>query len=119
MKTELTRKEALEEGFTKCGYADREWQSVMNISDLIDDDFSDNIIILAHKESSCPSISKEDIIDLLAENISERHSDEFGDDTDGVYDIVRSIDFEPTAKMINEALSNYQYWMMTDITLVP
>lgn len=118
MKTALTRKEALTEGFTKCGRPQQDWQSIQNIEDLNDEDFVDTKWVLADKVENHPCISDDYLKDLLSDQIGERHADETGCDTDDVYDIVRAIDFKPFTKVINEALSSYSYSWMTEIELL-
>lgn len=124
MKTEqLTVKEALEQGYTKCGYAGTEWQSALDITELDESDFVKEDwrgeLVLMSKQSSHPTFSVDQIKELLAETISERHSDETGDDTDNVYDTIMALDFTATADMIEKALSGCPFWWVTDIRLVP
>jgi len=116
----LTIKEALEQGYIKCGYDEREWQSLMDIEDLSPDDFNnDKKIILADKESQSTLVDSEYLKDLLADNISSMHQDEIGDDTDSVYDSIKAIEFESTAVIINNTLSVHRYWNLTEIELIP
>ena len=119
MKTELTRKQAIEEGFSKAGYYGHDWQTAQDIEDFQDSELLERKICLFSKESNAPSITAEHIKGMIADEIEDRHSDETGDDTKQVWDKVTDLDFEPTAKMINEALSSYQCWTLTDIQLIP
>lgn len=42
-----------------------------------------------------------------------------GDDTERVFDAVKSLDFEPFAKMINDAVSKIDAYNFTNIKLIP
>lgn len=119
----LTVKEALEQEYTKCGYELQEWQSLYEVSDFDNpgefEQHYNRKMVLFSKDSYSPSIDADTIKDLLAEHIACNHADETGDDTDNVEDSVRELDFDPTAKMINEKLSKAVYWKATDIELIP
>lgn len=119
----LTVKEALEQGYTKCGYELAEWQTLQDVEDFLNpeefEDWGNRKMVLFSKDSYSPSIDAETIKDLLAEHIACNHADETGDDTDNVEDSVRELDFESVAKMINEKLSTTSYWKATDIQLIP
>lgn len=119
----LTVKEALEQGFTKCGYEAQEWQSLWDVIDFSNsqefDEHYNRKMVLFSKDAYHPSIDADTIKDLLAEHIACNHADESGDDTDNVEDSVRDLDFESTAKMINDRLQSVDYWKATNIQLVP
>lgn len=121
MRTEqLTVKEATEQGYTKFGFDDEKWQSVMDLSEAQDYfDHPKGDLVLFSKKQYSPSIDADTIKELLAEHISINHADETGDDTDNVYDSVKELDFEQTAQMINDKLETAAYWMATNIKLIP
>lgn len=121
----LTVKEALEQGYTKCGYANESWQSVLDISELTELDFNRihrSHLVLFSKDEYHPSISAEQIKDLIADTVSDTHGQDTGDDTDNVYDTLQAIElsqFESLVNHINEKLSEHVYWKGTDIQLIP
>lgn len=120
---QLTVKEALEQGYTKCGEEMQEWQSLYEVADFTNplefEEHYNRKMVLFSKDSYHPSIDGDTIKDLLAEHIACNHADESGDDTDNVEDSVRELDFEPVAKMINDRLSSVDYWKATNIQLIP
>ena len=117
----MTVAEALEAGYTKFGFADREWQSALDIESEANEYFDNPLgsLLLFEKTEYHPSIDARGISDILADHIADNHGDETGDDTDDVYDTVKAIDFTSTANMINEQLSKHTYYMLTDIELIP
>lgn len=126
MKTEqpkLTVKEALEQGYTKCGYELAEWQTLLEVSDFANpaefEEHWNKKMVLFSKNEYHPSIDADTIKELLAEHIAINHADETGDDTDNVEDSIKELDFEPTAKLINEKLQSVSYWTATNIQLIP
>lgn len=123
MNDKLTVKEALQLGFTKCGEALQEWQTILEVTDFINPyefvEHWNRKIVLFSKDSYSPGIDADTIKDLLAEHIACQHEDESGDDTSNVEDSVREIDFEPIAQIINDKLQSIQYWKATDIELIP
>ena len=118
----LTIKEALAQGFTKCGYEQTDWQMCMDIEDMTEQDFEDadrTRILLFSKESTCPDVSEGTIRDIIADQVSDRWADETGDDTDTVLEKIKAVDFSGIHKLLTEALSTHQCWFATDIQLVP
>ena len=113
----MTKDEALKEGYTLCGFDKVDYQSLMNIADLSDTEISERKILLADKESMSPKISAESIKELLAETIESDWGNDTGDDTEEVYKTVTKLDFESTAKMINDALSKVKCYKLTKIEL--
>jgi hypothetical protein len=118
-RMKLTIKEALEQGYTKCGYDSTEWQSLMEIEEMNPVDFEQQKIVLADKQSNYSSVDQDDVRGSLADIISYRRSDETNDDTSNVYDTIMSLDFTSTVTQINEALKAHPYWFMTKIELIP
>jgi len=115
----LTIKEALSQGYTKCGDNKKEWQTLDDISELGKEDFVDRDIVLAEKESFSPSISEDKIKELLADYISDEWYERCPDDTDEVYNKVSEVDVTDVTKRINENLSDKKAWMLTSIKLTP
>ncbi len=116
--TEITKEEALKQGYTLCGKPNEDYQHLILIQDLNEIDL-DGSLVVADKESYyTPSIDTEDLADLIAEHLESQHGSETRDDTEEVYRIVKSLDFSKASEMINESLKDKQYYMLTKIKLV-
>lgn len=113
---ELTIKQALEQGYKYCGY-DNGWQSLMEIEDIAF--YECDGLFVYSKQSLSPSVSAEEVSDLISDLVCHDHYEDSGDDTNGVLNLVKSIDFDKTAGMINEKLSEYKWWRQTNIRLIP
>lgn len=115
----LTIKQAVEKGYTSCGYEDAEFASLMKISKLTGEEFETGKIVLAEiKPFYTPSIKPDTIAEMLAEFISSENGENTNDDTDNVYDTVNGLDFSATADMVNKALGGCKYYALTDIELI-
>jgi len=116
----LTIKEALEQGYQHCGYAGHDYQIVMQIDDLIPDDFysQQGKIMLFSKEFITPTC-EENIKDFLADHVQEQWWDETSDDTNDVRDAIMAIDLSVISEKINDALKDKKYYTITDIELKP
>lgn len=119
METQLTRQQAIDEGFTKCGYYGMDWQTTMELEDLTDDELLERKVCLFNKESTAPYISAEQILNLICDHVSERHYDDTHDDSNEVSNRIKELNFEATAEMVNNALSSCQTYTLTDIQLIP
>ncbi len=123
-KKELTVAEAISEGYTRYGFANREWQTTNDLEDLRNeisegvDDVNWDHIVLFGKESSRPTINTKQIADLLAESIGEDDAQETGRDDDAVWDTILALNFDEVTNRINKALEQHEYWMLTDIKLI-
>lgn len=118
--SELTIKEALEQGYTKYGYFNREWQTTQNLHvDIFKDEeeYEHENLCLFEKKSKSTSISSEAIAEILSDHIGCMDGDECARDDDIIYDVVMKIDFTETANMINKKLEEYKYWMLTNIKI--
>jgi len=118
----LTIKEALEQGYTMYGVANKEWQHANEINDDVfkevhRDDWGD--IVLFEQNSSCPSIDKKYMAEMLADHISDNDSQECARDDDSVYKTVKEIDYTDIVAKINKELEQHKYWMLTTIKLIP
>ncbi|WDO13080.1 hypothetical protein MH928_17375 [Flavobacterium sp. WW92] len=119
MKTELTVKEALEQGYTKYVYDSDGFQ---RLSDILDDeiDFSRNDISLVEKVGYNPAgMDSKEIAELLADHIESNHVSESGDDTNTVYDAIKELDFSEAEMKITETLSSLFYYRSSGIKLIP
>jgi len=116
----LTRKEAIEQGYTYYGQDKGEFQHLYSIENMNEVDFESGPVYLAEKEPYyTPAISPEEVTETLADMVYCQVSDETGDDTDDAYDIVKGLDFTATTKLINEALKDKKYYKLTSIQLTP
>lgn len=116
----LTVKDALAQGYTSYVYNSDGYQSLNDISDVESIDFGRDDIRIVGKEPSHPSTPvAEDIADLLAEQINHDWHEETGCDTDSVYYAIKAIDFTDVHERIKKALSEIDYYVATDIKLIP
>lgn len=113
----MTLKQAIEAGYTHFGYANRDWQPIVELSELTDEQYDSDLRLFA-KEFRQPSISAESIKEILADNMESDWGDDTSDDTNQVYDEVNKLDFESTSQMINTALSHIKAFKLTKIKLV-
>lgn len=120
MNSKLTVKEALEQGYIYFAKDQGEFQHLHRIEGITEADFEDGPQMLAEKDSYyTPAVSSEEIAETLADIVYSQCGDETGDDTDDVYDIVKSLDFTDAANRINEALKYKKYYKLTSIQLIP
>lgn len=116
---ELTVKEALEQEYVYYVYNSDGYQALKYISDM-EMDFNRDDIRLVNKEPYAPcGMDSKNIAETLAEIIEQNHIEDTGDDTEQVYDAIMGIDFSGTQKLIDEALSKINYYIATDIKLIP
>lgn len=64
------------------------------------------------------TIAANQIAELLGDHICDEDSQESMRDDDRVYRTVKGLDFSSTANMINEALKEHKYWMITNIRIL-
>lgn len=121
MKTQMTVKEAIEEGYEYCGRAGLEYQSLIELKDIPEIDLLDHEQhwVLASKDPIKPGITAKEISELIADMMESDWGNDTGDDTEDVYNTVSKLDFEATAKMINDALDFKWCRMLTKIKLIP
>lgn len=122
MENTLTIKEAIEQGYEYYLYADTEWQTLKSIEDAKHEFLQMNhpIIFLASKEVKHPiGLSNEEIKETLADIISENYAHDTGCDTDEVYDLIKSLDFEDVIERIDTALQSINYRIESNIRLTP
>jgi hypothetical protein len=105
--TTMNRTEALAAGYEYCGIAGKDYQSLIEIKELQEIDLIDHelVWVLASRDCSRPTIKATDIREMIADNMESDWGNDTGDDTEDVYNAVMKLDFEETAKMINDALS--------------
>lgn len=115
----LSVKEALEQGYEYAGDPSKDYQCFIPINDLGEEDFKRHKWVLASIETYVPSITAKSIAEILAEHMESDVGNDTGDDTEEVYHTILKLDFESTARIINEALKNRWYRTLTKITLLP
>ena len=100
----LTAKQALEKGYTHCGYEDLTEQTLMPISQMDDDnfDFAQGRIMVADNEKHFAKIDADDLISFLNDNFYENDENPFSDDE--MYDYLKEEKtmIEEFASKINE-----------------
>lgn len=117
---QLTREEALKEGYAYCGYPDIEWQHLKSIEE-IDFEKEHKELYLFSKESDQPGIDAAYLRDIISDQMEDQWSDDTGDDTNTVYDRIKSIDlseFEPLINKILSSVNDIKSYRLTDIKLV-
>ena len=119
MKTQLTVKDALDQGYKYYFYDSDGWQSMKEIKDM-EMDFSKDDISLAEKEPYNPTgLNSKDIADLLADRIQDQHNSETSCDTNDIYNTIKELDFSVAEMIIDEALSKINYYCSSGIKLIP
>jgi len=117
----LTVKEALEQGYTKCAFANTDPIILMSIEKLHPDDWkkADQYrgILLAEKESYPFTISAEKIKELVSDYLVNQ--DEVYDEDAELAELADEADYETIAADINQRMSKKRWWNMTDILLAP
>tara|TARA_R110002051_G_scaffold308116_1_gene379493 strand:+ start:1047 stop:1406 length:360 start_codon:yes stop_codon:yes gene_type:complete len=117
MENTLTIKEALSQGYKYCGKHVDGWQGLTHITDLTPEDFKFSEWHVISKDEQFFKFGKDEISELLAEQISESEADETGRDDDQIYNAIKAIDFSGTEELINEVLLKNGYYILTDIKL--
>ncbi len=119
MRDKMTIKEALEAGYTHCGYAGVEYQSLMLIEHVDEDNFEfGGEILIAEKEGLKPIASAEKIREMIADQMESDWGNDTQDDTEEVYNTIIKMDFSDVADRINKALESKQSFLLTNIELV-
>jgi hypothetical protein len=119
----LTVKQAIEEGYTLCGFANKDWQSLIPLEDITDEYFKDSSyngkLVLAEKQSHSYLVDAETFRDLLADTVGENYRQECADDTDEIEELIKEVDFTEIVNTINEKISVKKWWILTNIELNP
>lgn len=115
-KNKMTVKEALNNGYTKCGIEGEQWQTLMNVEEV---DFEqDKVIVLAGIEEEQPTITDVDFKELIGDYLNDPDNCG-GRDDDEIYDAVEEMDFSKIVDKINFKMKDFGFRMMTDIVLIP
>jgi hypothetical protein len=114
---EMTKEEALKEGYTLCGYPEREYQTLIKIADADEEDFKLGELCIAEKEGMKPTADAEGIREMIADMMESNWGNDTGDDTEEVYNTIMKLDFTATANLINDALKDKTSYTLTTIVL--
>jgi hypothetical protein len=119
MENKLTKKEALEQGFTLCGDADSECQSLMEISDIADEDITYRTYIAA-KEPIFPEISEDELKEIVTDHIVDKWMGKVGDEM-GLSIYLEEFDFKPFSDALNKKIgeTDCAWYPLTEIQLIP
>lgn len=121
MEDKMTIDEALKNGYTSYCYAEDGFQSLGDLSDPESINWSRKPELMEKEPYHPAGIGEEDLREMLADHIHDQHTSECDDDTDSVFDAVKSIDlkiFEPLVSAICEKLSTLKYYRSSGIELV-
>jgi hypothetical protein len=117
---QLTVAEAIEQGYTHFGFEGRDYQHLNPIEDFDTSSGEPEECLLFGKEPIyVPSVTAEQIAELIGDQVQCEVDDNTADDSNDACDIVMALDFEPVAKMINDALAHKKYYSLIRIKLVP
>ena len=116
--SQLTIKQAIYQGYTHCGNASKEWQSLQKISDIKEIDFKYQDFVLASKKPVTFIFNEMQIKELLVDVISDLEADETGRDDDNLYEALKSLDCSDLSKQVVAILNNNKTWQITDIKLI-
>lgn len=120
----MNLQEAIEQGYEHYVHPSDGFQGAKSLTDLRDHPNQhdwDREIELIEKNPYHPSgMSGGDILELIGDQLQANHSDDSGDDTDGVADAIKDIDLaivQPLVQAINEKLAGLNYYRGTGIIL--
>jgi len=116
MKSTLTVKEALEQGYTHYGFDGEEYNHKIS---KIDNAYFPDGALLVDKDNSYPfTISAKSIEEWVCETLIGEQ-DEVSDPDGELSELASEADFQKLADDINERMSKIKYRDLTDIELIP
>lgn len=121
----MTIAEALAKGYDKCGYDNQDWQHLMSIDELSEDDYKpyhNGKIVLADTQAVTYSIDVDDIVDRIIDMIDNQE-----DINDEDHQMVEYLDeykelksdLNPIVDKINSYIGKHKVYYLTDIILTP
>ena len=119
----MNKSKALSQGYTQYGYNELGYQSLYDISEFTEKDeqhSEGSFAVIAEKEFTVPSISSEEIKDLIADHVCGNWEEETGcDNTIDLSSAINKIDFSAITQTINEAIHGgvISYTKLTTIRL--
>lgn len=117
---QLTVAQALEKGYEYYGFEDERFQSLSEVKTAHEDiDFKRKVFLFSKNPNASPSISEEELKDLVSEHIEQDHEDQTGDDTGTVTDLLSTFDFKDFADKINKHIESITTYGLTKTELIP
>lgn len=114
----LTLQEAIDQGYEHFFYKGEGYQRLNILSEIEDSDF-DKGVELANKEPHYPtSLDSHEIADWIADTMQDRFTEETGDDTNSVYDLLKDLDCTPIVESIEAKLKSMQFYKSSGIKLI-
>lgn len=122
--TTITVKEALAQGYERCGYESLENQNLIRIDQLEQEDFEPyhgGQLVVAKKESNSASISTEEVIEWLTDG----YFDTDGNPDDDVHDMELRLKektevINDFVNKMNEVFSEKKWWFLDEsLRLIP
>jgi len=107
MKT-ITIEEAINQGYTLAGVQGRDWQQGIPLAELNSEDLKLQVWCPFSKEFRTPGMDEESIKEMIADAIETNWSEDTGDDTEEVYKLIISVDFQPLLDKIKEKVKEVQ-----------
>lgn len=118
----LTLQEAIAQGYTQFLFKGEQFQSLSDLSDVQDIDYEKGIELVNKEPETITSyVDEAQIREWVAEQNECQHSDETGDDTEQVNDLLLELPLElftPIVNAINEKLSTIGYYKSSGIELI-
>jgi len=115
----LSIKQALEQGYEFCGWANETYQRLKKIEDLDDSDFlpvDNDYLVLAEKEPFYAAVDAEGLIEYCHDQYHDQtNDDDYDDSDDSIKELI--LDFKELATKVNEKLKSKPHWRLTKIQL--
>lgn len=116
---QLTKQQAIEQGYKMCGFDNDGWQSLQSISDFDFNNIRGSKVLIASKDAIHPSIGEDELRDLLIDYITDNWVSQSGDDDpEEIAAIINKFSFDGLTDRLNEQLNSKSAFMLTDIELV-
>jgi len=114
----LTRAQAIQAGYTLCGYADQEFQTLIKVNEVMPQDYH-KPLMLAEREGTHPKIDAKELAEVVADHLYSNWGEVNSDSAEEVYNEVKAMDFTDMANKINEKVKSHVLYILTDIRLIP
>lgn len=125
MKSELTVKEAIEQGYTHWGIISQEWQTVQELDEGVFAEveaMQENVedVYLFHKKPDVSVIDEGDFKNHIVHFATDQYYDDTQrDDLEDVMNDLNKIDFSKIYEDVSKVLANHKFWRFTNIKLIP
>lgn len=114
----FTAKKAIKEGFEYAGQKANDFQRLVLIKDLTEEDIKEGNYYLASVNKTVPNIKESSLVDLISNEIEGEWYDITRDDDSGIPTALQDLDLKKVVEEINEKLSHIWYRTMTEIKLI-